>query len=38
MDETPEHPNGSHPFLGPKVWDDLAGGEYAMREMQEEEE
>ena len=36
-DETPEPPNGRHPFFDREVWDDSAGAEYAMREMQEEE-
>jgi len=37
-DETPEPPDGRHPFFDRQVWDDLAGAEYATREMQEEEE
>jgi len=36
-DESPEPHNGRHPFFDPEVWDDSAGAEYAMREMQEEE-
>ena len=37
-DETPEPPDGRHPFFDREVWDDSAGAEYATREMQEEEE
>jgi len=37
-DETPEPYHGRHPFFDRQVWDDSAGAEYAMREMQEEEE
>jgi len=37
-DETPEPPDGRHPFFDCEVWDDSAGAEYATREMQEEEE
>jgi len=36
--ETPEPPDGRHPFFDREVWDDSAGAEYATREMQEEEE
>ena len=37
-DETPEPPDGRHPFFDREVWDDSAGAEYATREMQDEEE
>jgi len=37
-DETPEPPDGRHPFFDREVWDDSAGAEYATRERQEEEE
>jgi len=36
--ETPEPPNRRQLFFDSEVWDDLSGGEYVMREMQEEEE
>jgi len=36
-DETPEPPDGRLPIFDCKVWDDLAGAEYATREIQEEE-
>jgi hypothetical protein len=36
-DETPEPPDGRHPFFDREVWDDSAGAEYATREMEEEE-
>ena len=37
-DETPEPPDGRHPFFDREVWDDSPGAEYATREMQEEED
>ena len=37
-DETPEPPDGRHPFFDRQVWSDSAGAEYATREMQEEED
>jgi len=36
-DETPKPPNGRHQFFDREVWDDSAGAEDAMRELQEEE-
>jgi len=38
LDETAEPRNGRHPFFDLEVWDDLAGAEYATRDMQEEEQ
>jgi len=37
-DETPEPPDGRHPFFDREVWDDSAGAEYATWNIQEEEE
>ena len=37
-EETPEPPNGRHPFVDRGVWDDSAGAQYAMQEMQDKKE
>jgi len=37
-DETPDPPDGKHPFFDREVWDDSAGAAYATREMQEKAE
>jgi len=37
LDETPEPPNGRYPFFDCDVWDESAGGEDSVREMQDEE-
>jgi len=38
LHETPEPPDGRHPFFDPEVRDDSAGAEYVTWEMQEEED
>jgi len=37
LDATPETPNGRYPFFDRDCWDESAGGEDSVREMQDEE-
>jgi len=37
LEETPDPPNGRYPFFDRDVWDEVAGGEDSVREMQYEE-